>query len=85
MRGLTRDGFLVPARELIGAGLIEQTSKATFGDDPKAACYRLLDRKCDITGMRANQPSNVVDFPQINIKRTNPKGKVPKYQQVSDC
>ncbi len=48
--------------ELVDAKIVEVSSVGSWGETPKAACYRLTDRKCDVSGMRAGQPSNVVEF-----------------------
>jgi hypothetical protein len=45
--------------ELINARIIEITCRACRGDNPKATEYRLLEHKCDITGMRAGAASSV--------------------------
>jgi hypothetical protein len=44
-------------RELIDARIIEITRTASGGDTPRATEYRLLEHKCDVTGMRAGAAS----------------------------
>jgi hypothetical protein len=60
-------------KELVNAGIIEITSRGSWADEPEASCYRLMDRKCDISGLRANQPSNIVPFPFPSGNKVKPK------------
>jgi hypothetical protein len=46
-------------RQLVDARLIEMTGASVFGEKPLARTYRIIDRKCDISGMRAGWASNV--------------------------
>jgi len=44
-------------KELVSSRFIEITCPAWRGDNPKATEYRLLEHKCDVTGMRAGVAS----------------------------
>jgi hypothetical protein len=44
---------------LVKTKFIEITSPATRGETPRAAAYRLLEHKCDVSGMRAGAASSV--------------------------
>jgi len=46
-------------KELVSARLVEITRRACRGDNPRATEYRLLEHKCDVTGMRAGAASSV--------------------------
>jgi hypothetical protein len=43
--------------ELIGGRFIEMTADYIRGDKPHARTYRLLEHKCDVSGMRAGDAS----------------------------
>jgi hypothetical protein len=45
--------------ELVKAKLIEATCRDEYGRAPKARTYRLMDHKCDVSGMRAGKASSI--------------------------
>jgi hypothetical protein len=46
-------------KELIAARIIEVATRAQRGENGRVAEYRLLEHKCDVTGMRAGAASSV--------------------------
>jgi hypothetical protein len=38
--------------ELVESGLVEITQQSSYGHDPKATAYRLIEELCDVTAMR---------------------------------
>ncbi|HEY8006081.1 MAG TPA: hypothetical protein VIE66_04595 [Methylocella sp.] len=51
-------------KELVNARFVEITVRAWRGENSKATEYRLLEHKCDVTGMRAGAASNVPTKPK---------------------
>jgi hypothetical protein len=45
--------------ELTQARIVEVTCRDEYGPEPKARTYRLLEHKCDVSGMRAGKASTI--------------------------
>jgi DNA-binding transcriptional MocR family regulator len=68
--GVSKSQGIRAMAELVESGLVEVTQAASFGVKPVCATYRLVDRKCNVTGLRAGETLN-----QANVIHLKPRNK----------